>query len=107
LPIAVRLVAADTHTAMPRLAGNQGSHEVEVDSKDTDTAVAQSAEDRYQSLLVASMYKDTAVGVVLGEAAVSAETVEEQEVAAMYLTAVDTGWASTCGDVDKEAFDSM
>jgi hypothetical protein len=92
---------------MPHLGGNQGSHEVEVDSKDTDTAVAQSAEDRYQSLLVASMYKDTAVGVVLGEAAVSAETVEEQEVAAMYLTAADTGLASTCGDVDKGAFDSM
>ena len=91
---------------MPHLAGNQGSHEVEVDSKDTDTAVAQSAEDRYQSLQVASMCKDTVVGVVLGEAAVSAETVEEQE-AAMYLTAVDTGLASTCGDVDKEAFDSM
>jgi hypothetical protein len=78
LLIAVRLVVVDTrYTAMPHLAGNQGSHEV--DSKDTDTAVAQSAEDRYHSLLLVSMYKDTAVGVGLGKAAVSAEIVEEQQ----------------------------
>jgi len=78
--MAVRFVVADTqYTATPHLADNQGSREVEVDSKDTDTAVAQPAEDRYHSPLPVSMYKDTVVGAELGEAAVSAETAEGRQ----------------------------
>jgi hypothetical protein len=61
---------------MPRPAGNQGSHVVEVDSKGTDMAAVLSAEDQYRCSL-ARMYTNTAVGPGAGMSAEPAGTVEE------------------------------
>jgi hypothetical protein len=79
LPVAVRLVVVDTQNmATSHPVGNRGSREVEEDSKGTDTVVAQSAEGRYHSLQVVSMYKNTAVGAGRGKLAVLAETVAKR-----------------------------